>query len=105
MQHDDPAPYLGPRVDPRRSRTVLTARIRSYVDRRTREIHEEAVATWATLDDAPFPDRSDARRRAEFEAETLFRALGRWAAVPEGTLPFAERPSPWNRGWWEELTD
>lgn len=67
-------------------------RMRRYVTARAIEIHRADVAAWAGSDDGDFPTRIDALRQAQFEAETLFRALGEWAAVRPDQIP-ATKPS------------
>jgi hypothetical protein len=83
--------YLGPRVEARRQREATLKRIEQFVARRTGEIHRDNVARWAGEDDTAFPTLVAAREQARFEAETLFRALGSWAGVPDGVIPFRER--------------
>lgn len=96
------SPYLGPRVDPRRSRDKILRRIEAFVARRSGEIHRENVLRWSGEDETTFPTMVVARAQAQYEAEILFRALGPWAGVSDEAIPF---PNPSRDQWFSRLDD
>jgi hypothetical protein len=85
-------PYSGPSLSPNpRAVDAVKARIRSFIERRADEIHYADVKAWAEANDGDYPSRCDAIREAREDAEVLFRALGRWAAVPPDWLSPSRR--------------
>lgn len=76
-----------------RDREILL-RATAYCAAATQRAHREAIARWATDDDAPFRTESDCRVAVQQEIEILCRALGTWAALPAEHL----FPPQWDWG-------